>query len=436
MIGQRERWSYAAGDLGFNFVWQSIELYLLFFYVRELGLDARTASAIFLAGAAVDWFADPLVGTLVDRLAPRVPLRAWIAVGGPLSVLLLAAAFMPPAVPSSLVASEALIIYLLLRLAYSLGNIPYAALTARLSSDPADHLALTGSRMQGAAIGGLIAAITYLTLADHHGPGTSFRRGALILAALAIPAFLTTCLGVRERVRPPVQAARAGIAATLAAMARLVARSRELRLLLLTILAAGLAVTVVNKSLLFLFEELGARRLGFWVALVPSLSLLLTAPAWTWAGGRIGRSRTLVAAAVLKAAAVMLALIVGGVWPVLALVALSIVAGSGMSIMFWSLVPAAVAQCEMRGIGVEGEGYAARVYALANIARKLAQAIAPQVIALALLSPRISILWGVAATTLVAVGIIIACQWSAGSPIDRERQPGNRALGKSAHTAS
>jgi Na+/melibiose symporter-like transporter len=410
MIGRRERWSYAAGDLGFNFVWQSIELYLLFFYVRGLGLDARTASWIFLAGAAVDWIADPVVGTLGDRLSPRVPLRAWIAVGGPLSVLLLAAAFMPLGVPPALVAPEALVIYLLLRIAYSLGNIPYAALTARLSAEPADHLALTGSRMQGAAIGGLIAAGTYLALADHHGPGTSFRRGALVLAALALPAFLATCLGVRERLQPASAASTGRIGPTLVATARLVARSRELRRLLLTILGAGLAVTVVNKSILFLFDELGAHRLGYWIALVPSLSLLLTAPVWTWAGTRFGRPRALVMATALKASVLVVALVIGGVWPIAILVSVSIVAGSGMSIMFWSLVPAAVADCEAAAIGDGEEGYAARVYALANIARKLAQAIAPQVIALALLNPRISILWGMAATTLLAFAIVLACR--------------------------
>ena len=71
MIGTRERLSFAAGDLGFNFVWQSIELYLLYFYVRVIGLSPEAASAIFLAGALIDWLIDPLIGVLVDRAASR-----------------------------------------------------------------------------------------------------------------------------------------------------------------------------------------------------------------------------------------------------------------------------------------------------------------------------------------------------------------------------
>ena len=87
MIGRRERLSYAAGDLGFNFVWQSIELYLLYFYIRELGLSPGVASSIFLAGAAVDWIADPMIGALADRAAPRIPMRMWVLVGGPAAAL-------------------------------------------------------------------------------------------------------------------------------------------------------------------------------------------------------------------------------------------------------------------------------------------------------------------------------------------------------------
>ena len=43
-----------------------------------------------------------------------------------------------------------------LRLNYSLGNVAYAALTARIASDAAGQVPLTATQMQGAAIGGLI----------------------------------------------------------------------------------------------------------------------------------------------------------------------------------------------------------------------------------------------------------------------------------------
>ncbi|MEH6663183.1 MAG: MFS transporter, partial [Parasphingorhabdus sp.] len=60
MIKRRERLSYAAGDVGFNLIWQSIELYLLFFYIQVLQLPLGVAAGIFLIGAVIDWLVDPI----------------------------------------------------------------------------------------------------------------------------------------------------------------------------------------------------------------------------------------------------------------------------------------------------------------------------------------------------------------------------------------
>lgn len=403
MLRRWESWFYAAGDLGFNFVWQSIELYLLFYYIRGLGMAPPLASAIFLAGAAVDWLTDPLIGAVADRLAPRIPLRAWVSIGGPLSVLLLCLAFAPPPVPAAWVPGYALVTYLALRFAYGLGNIPYGALTARLSPDPADHLTLTSARMQGAALGGLIAALTYALLPADHTGGADFRLGALILAGLAMPAFFATSLGTRERVVAPV-AQPVGLRETIAAMLALLRRSPALRRLVATILAVGLAVTLINKSLLFLFDQIGERRLGYYVALVPALSLLLTAPLWTRLAARIGQIRTLRLGAAAMLVAVVLTLASGrALAPALVCVTVSIIAGQGMSVMFWSLVPATVAACERDD---QVASYAVRVYAAATVARKFAQALAPQVVAIALFAPYISILGAMAVVALVTFLVV------------------------------
>lgn len=402
MLRRWESWYYAAGDLGFNFVWQSIELYLLFYYIRELGMAPEVAAGIFLAGAAVDWVTDPLVGAVADRLAPRIPLRTWVSVGGPVSVVLLCLAFVPPPVPRGWIPGYALATYLALRFAYGVGNIPYGALTARISPNPNDHLLLTSARMQGAALGGLIAALTYALLPSGRAGGADFRLGALILAGLAMPAFFATSWGTRERVAPPATA-RLHLGRTIAEMLALVVRSSALRRLMATILMVGLSVTLLNKSLLFLFEQVGAPGIGYYVALAPSFSLLVTAPLWSRLAERVGQARTLRVGAVLMFAAVLLAVSIKGLVPMLLCITLSIIAVQGMSVMFWSLVPGAVAACEH---DEHAAGYAVRVYAVATITRKLAQALAPQLIALALFAPRGSILLILAAVALATVVVV------------------------------
>lgn len=382
MIGRQERFSFAAGDLGFNFVWQSIELYLLFFYISVLGLTPGAAAALFLAGALVDWLADPLIGILIDRTSGRLSLRAWVVIGGPLASTALIIAFAQPVLSGGWAFGYALAAHLLLRACYSLGNIPYGALTARISSDPLDHVALTGARMQGAAIGGLIAASIYALLPARGTAGNAdFMLGAVLLAVLAQPAFLVTYVGVRERV-PAGRSAAGTPVAQLAEFLRLVRTSPAIRRLMMTILASGLSMTVIHKSILFLFQERGATEIGYAAALIPPLSLLLSVPLWVRLATRIGRVPTLLWAATFNlAAAAALALAGTGVDEVAVAVTIAVIAGSGMSVMFWALVPDVIAVVETEH---NGEACAARIYALAGIARKLAQALAPQFVALAL----------------------------------------------------
>jgi glycoside/pentoside/hexuronide:cation symporter, GPH family len=407
MIAARERASFAAGDLGFNFIWQSIELYLLFFYIEILGLSPASASAIFLAGALTDWLADPLIGMLIDRAAPRMTMRGWVVIGGPAASAALILAFAEPALPGNWLLGYALAAHLALRVCYSLGNIPYGALTSRISGAPEDHVALTAARMQGAAIGGIIAALVYAVMPTRGGHGDAdFAMGAVMLAVLALPAFLTTFFGVRER----VEARGAAVGRPMeqfGAMARLTVQSAALRRLLVTILAAGLSVTVMNKSILFLFAHLDAIRLGYIAAIIPPLSLLLTVPLWLRVAQHLGRVTALIIGALLNVTAALALPFAGNnVLAVGLIVTVALVAGNGMSVMFWALIPDVVDAVE---IDHAGEACAARIYALAGISRKLAQALAPQFVSLGLLISRgESVVPGIVAVGVLTVVVIIS----------------------------
>lgn len=408
MIARRERLSFAAGDLGFNFVWQSTELYLLFFYISVVGLSAEAAAAIFLAGTVVDWLADPAIGALVDKLSPKVSVRMWVLLGGPLSGIALAVVFAQPFFlgPSEAGLAYALIAHIVLRFSYSLGNIPYGALTSRISPDPLDRIVLTGARMQGAALGGLIATAVFALLALRNpDQKADFLVGALLLIVLAQPAFLATYFGVRERVQVPL-ASNLSAARYLAGFVKLTARSSALRRLLAVVFAAGLSITVINKSILFLFQEIDAVRLGYAVALLPSISLLVSAPLWVVAARRVGPGPVLLLTALANVlAALALPALAGSRIGLVAVVGVAVVAGSGMSIMFWSMAPDVVDRIEHE---VGAEACAARVFASVGIARKLAQALAPQFVTLGLVvSSGHSVAPGIVIVALVTFAVIV-----------------------------
>jgi Na+/melibiose symporter-like transporter len=410
MIRRRERIAYAAGDLGFNFVWQSMELFLLFFYLRGLGLSAGAASLIFLIGSVIDWIADPTVGAVADRMSRTRPMRVWVGIGGPLSGLLLVLAFMPLPLSGWQLFAAVLGIHVALRFCYSLGNIPYAALTARISDRPIDHLALTGARMQGAAVGGMIAAAVYFTMPANGSGIADFRGGALLLAVLALPAFAATVIGVRERISAPVSTDVRPLIATITDLPVMLKQSAVLRRLLATILVAGGAVTVVNKTLLLLFEEQGSLRAGYLAAFLPGLTLLIATPLWAAAARRRGRVAVLVIAGMLNVAAVLALVLPLGLSLHLVAITLVITAGNGMSVMFWALVPVVVEQS-----GDRGSGFAARTYALCSIARKLAQAVAPQIIALSLTGTG-SVVPAIVASAVLALAVILMFRPAGSTP--------------------
>ncbi|RJF90831.1 MFS transporter [Sphingomonas cavernae] len=385
MITRRQELSYAAGDVGFNLIWQSIELYLLFFYIETAGLPLAVAAGIFLLGAMVDWLADPVIGTLADRFAGRYPLRVWVLLSGPFAGVALALAFsVPPLAPGPL-AIYAAATHVLLRFAYSCGNIPYAALTARMTDDPFAHARLTGVRMQGAAIGGLLAALVYALESAWSESGThQFFMGALVLGMLAQPCFYMTWAGVREQIVTGRPQSPLSIAGEFRTYLTMVSRSAELRRVLATILAAGLSTTVTFKSILFLFDrDMQQGAWGYWAALLPSIALLTTAPVWVALSRRLGRARSLAIAAAIHCAALLLIAVMPArdMGSVTLLLAIAITASCGMSVMFWALVPAAIQDLEA---DPGSEPCAARAYALSTTTRKLGQALAPQLIALSL----------------------------------------------------
>ncbi|APG61881.1 hypothetical protein LPB140_02495 [Sphingorhabdus lutea] len=402
MISRKEKYCYAAGDWGFNLVWMSIELYLLFFYIQILHLPLPVASAIFLAGAVLDWVSDPLIGALADRFSDRVPLRAWVLICGPAMGAALVLAFSSPELSGLMLFVYVLITHLFLRFCYSIGNIPYAALTARMTDRADDHVALTGVRMQGAALGGISAAIIYnLIPASNNVDAGRFMMGAVILAFAAQPFLLATFLGVKEKIITAPDTEKFAPWQQIKDFVALLTQSAAMRRLMITIIFAGLSCTMLSKSLLFLFSEMGEGELGYRVALSPSLALLLTVPIWLVVEKKLGRVPTLLLSLFLNFSALILAwLALPHILATASFYLIAIIASCGMSIMFWSLVPAVIADVE----AAHKIGCAARIYALTTTARKLGQALSPQVITLSLAySPNASVMPGLVVAALMAL---------------------------------
>ena len=148
-----QRIGFGSGDLAQNLIYQTICMYLLFFYTDIYGLDPGAAATMFLVVRIVDVLWDPLVGTFVDKHNPRWgKYRSYLVLGGiPLTGLAILC-FWDGFSPSLL---YAYVTYVGMSMLYTLINVPYGALNSSLTRDTDEITILTSTRMFMANVGGL-----------------------------------------------------------------------------------------------------------------------------------------------------------------------------------------------------------------------------------------------------------------------------------------
>ena len=152
-LGWMQRIGFGSGDLAQNLIYQTISMYLLFFYTNVYGLDPAVAAIMFLIVRIVDVIWDPLVGTFVDKRNPRLgKYRAYLVLGGiPLTAFAILCFW--NGFSGSLL--YAYVTYVGLSMCYTLVNVPYGALNASLTRDTNEITILTSVRMFMANVGGL-----------------------------------------------------------------------------------------------------------------------------------------------------------------------------------------------------------------------------------------------------------------------------------------
>ena len=148
-----QRIGFGSGDLAQNLIYQTICMYLLFFYTDINGLDAGTAATMFLIVRLIDVLWDPLVGTYVDKHNPRWgKYRSYLILAGlPLTGLAILCFW--NGFSGSLL--YAYVTYVGLSMLYTLINVPYGALNSSLTRDTHEITVLTSVRMFMANCGGL-----------------------------------------------------------------------------------------------------------------------------------------------------------------------------------------------------------------------------------------------------------------------------------------
>ena len=148
-----QRIGFGSGDMAQNLIYQTISIWLLFFYTNVFGIKPAAAATMFLVVRLVDVLWDPIVGTLVDKKNPKWgKYRSWLILGGIPLVGLAILCFWNKFNGSLL---YAYITYVGMSMCYTLVNVPYGALNSSLTRDTDEITILTSTRMFMANLGAL-----------------------------------------------------------------------------------------------------------------------------------------------------------------------------------------------------------------------------------------------------------------------------------------
>ncbi len=191
-----QRIGFGSGDLAQNLIYQTISIWLAFFYTNVFGLDAGAASLMFVVVRIIDVIWDPIVGAYVDKHNPRLgKYRAYLVFAGiPLvgfAILCFWNGLSTAAPWQKLV--YAYFTYVGMSMCYTLVNVPYGALNSSLTRDTNEITILTSVRMFMANVGGLMvsAGIPILVCAlTGYGDYASAIKTAAFMGLGSLPAFI------------------------------------------------------------------------------------------------------------------------------------------------------------------------------------------------------------------------------------------------------
>ncbi|MCE0495201.1 glycoside-pentoside-hexuronide (GPH):cation symporter [Vibrio salinus] len=205
-LSVKEKIAYGTGDTGCNFVWQTVMLFLAYFYTDIYGLSPAHMGTMFLLVRCIDAITDPIMGAIVDRTRSKHgryrPWLLWIAV--PFGIACMVTFYTPDFTETGKIV-YAYSSYIFLTLMYTAINVPYCAMANTLTNDSQERTSLQSYRFALSTSGGLVVAMVALPLVDIIGQGNVQKGylGAMAIMGLgAIFLFFFSFANTKERCIP------------------------------------------------------------------------------------------------------------------------------------------------------------------------------------------------------------------------------------------
>ena len=202
----KEKVGYGLGDFAANIVFQTVMIFLMYYYTDIFGIPAAAVGTLFLLSRIWDAINDPMMGAIADRTKSKYgrfrPWIKWTAFPfGILAVLM----FTTPDFSVTGKIIYAYVTYILMMMVYTANNIPYGALSGVMTSNSVERTSLNSYRFvlgQSAAL--MVQALT-LPLIAFFGAGNKalgYQLTMAFFAVIAIGMFYVTFYSTKERIEP------------------------------------------------------------------------------------------------------------------------------------------------------------------------------------------------------------------------------------------
>ena len=421
---------FAFGDFAFNIFWQSIMLFLLFYYTDALDIPIGVAATTYMIASVWDGLANFVTGILVDRRHGSLRYGALMIAGSvPLGICFVLA-YLPPAAGGAWAIASILGAHLLFRTAYAAVNVPYLAMTARISADPGDRAFVAGMRMLFGTAAAVFIALATVPVGRRLTGSTASEAyfGAAILFAV-IGAAILILVGATYRESAAVERPLPGsVRAALSSLAR----NRAFVALSAAMMAMIVAITVLNKSVLYYFKYLLNDPDAGQLALA-SMGVVsgVAIPLWMLLGRMLGLRAIWLLAAGLGVAGLLIFAAVdvhrSGMMQ-LFLIAMQVMI-VGLNFVFWAMLPNTIEYGE-RATGLHVEG---TVFGVAALLQRVAIGIATAILGwsfasagyIANVQQSAETLNGMRATVVLVPMLFLglSCAAMLLNPLGRETQP-------------
>lgn len=281
-------WGWGLGSVGLAVVHNTLNVLLMAYLIRVVGIEPALAGTIVLSTKLIDVLTDMPVGWLSDRTRTSMGRRR---------PYLLAAAIVTPFAAYTLFSAgpggqtQAIISLLLLSAAgYTLFNVPYLSMPAEMTKSPDVRTHMVGVRSSAIALGTLFGISAAPIIVGQLGGGAAGYNGLALIMAIAIfVAFIGSFLSLKGA---PDHAAGHPPAALWQQLKSIV-KGRSYQMLLAIKILHLLGLAVGAGSLLFFFTgalRYDATMLGIY-GMVTTLTWTVVMPLWTRLANTIGKRK-------------------------------------------------------------------------------------------------------------------------------------------------